>query len=171
MKRFLFILLLACPFFIIGASNRYDVRYCYVKNGTYTSWQSMSGTAVGWTNKENKICINLYWPTQNQACFGMVMTNMDIYSMSKKERKQRRNQNKPFTGTGKVTYCTYSGRFNFEKFPGGDAFPFMESPKGQWTTSSARFEYYQYNDHEVIQVFFEGYQFSISLTDHVGTFY
>lgn len=170
MRKLLFLLMI---FYSVSslAANRYEVRYCYVKDGRYSSWRGISGSAVGGRNSEGKISLDFYWRTQTTACFSILITSIDGDSMSKKERKRIKKAHKPFKGYGIVRYCTFSGRFNFENFPGGDAFPFMGSPKGEWVTSQAKFELYQYENHDEIRVFFDNYEFAIALYEYYGTFY
>lgn len=173
MRKFILLIILSITI-VANASNRYRVHYSYVDNGAYTTWKDHTMcSAVGWTNEQGKLCVNFYWYNQNVACFRMVITDMDLYSMKRKEYKKRKKENKPFIGTGVVTYCTFSGRYDLKQFPGGDAFPFTEgTPKGQWVTSQARFEYSQHDEYEQITVAFENYQFSVILTQPTyGTYY
>lgn len=146
-------------------AERYDVQYCYVENGKYTSWEHASCLAVGGKGQDGKIYFNFYWPTEKKVCFSLKIEEMDLYSMSKKEVRQREKAKLPFKGKGYVQYYTFSGRYNLARFPGGDAFLWGDSPKGQWVKSTASFKYRR--DTGVFTVFFEGYQLSIALMQNV----
>lgn len=165
--RTLFLVMLLSFPIGLTASNRYLIKYCYVDNGAYTSWKEMNGNAIGWKKEDGTVCINLYWRNnRDETCFVIRMTNMDIYGMSKKERKLHKKANEPYLGTGYVGYYTFSGQYNLEKFPGGNAFPSYPScsPKGQWVTSNAKFKLWCYDNHDIIQVTFNNYIFSISVS-------
>lgn len=163
---FILLLLFTTSISVIASTNRYDdVMYCYVTDGGYTSWSQMDGYALYGKNESGILCVYLYWSMSNTPCLVLKMTDMDLYQLSKKEKEklQRQKGKKSFSGTGTITYYTFSGRYNFENFPGGDAYPRYGGPKGELITRKASFQLEVNDGYDIIEVNFDKYQFSIGI--------
>ena len=157
MKKILIILFTLFSSLLV-ASNKYDVQFCYVTNGIYTPWEQTSCFAVGGKNDRGKIEMVFYMSEYSKVCFVFIIEDLDLYSMSKKEIRQRKKHHQPFIGRGEVRYYSRNGRYDIESFPIGDAYS-----GGQWMSSNATFKCYSYKDHDIFEISFKGQQLSVAL--------